>query len=102
MLFTAVISVFISEVLSGTARSEFITLPPCIMYGNSLLRCQITWGLYAAPRAPCSCLQLPTRLPIHHYTWSKNVYRGIKIVLRYSHNYMSPSIFRNTQISIRT
>lgn len=45
MLFTAVISIFVSEVLSDIACLEFITQSPCIMYGNSLLICWITQRL---------------------------------------------------------
>lgn len=39
MLFTAVISIFISELLSDIACPEFITQSPCIMHGNWLLMC---------------------------------------------------------------
>lgn len=68
MLFTAVISIFVSEVLSDTAWLEFITQSSCITHANSLPVCRITQCLYTVPRAPCSCLQLPRRLSIHHYT----------------------------------
>lgn len=39
MLFTAVISIFVSELLSDTACPEFITQSACIMHGNPLLMC---------------------------------------------------------------
>lgn len=39
MLFTAVISIFISELLSDIACLEFISQSPCIMHGNPQLMC---------------------------------------------------------------
>lgn len=48
MLFTAVISIFISELLSDTACPEFITQSPCIMHGNPLLRCHSDCAVPAA------------------------------------------------------
>lgn len=71
MLLTAVISIFVSEVLSDIACSEFITQSPCIMYGNSLLISQITQRLYAVPRPPRSCPEIvsaPLQL-VHEHLW---------------------------------
>lgn len=66
MLFTAVISIFVSELLSDTARPEFITQSPCIMHGNPLLTCHsASVQCPGHPAAACSFLQLPRSLSIH-------------------------------------
>lgn len=50
MLLTAVISILLSDIRSDLAYPEFITQPPCIMYGNTVLtrgvlRCSGAWLL---------------------------------------------------------
>lgn len=49
-LLTVVISIFLSDVRSDLAYLEFITQPPCIMYGSTVLtrgvvRCSGAWLL---------------------------------------------------------
>lgn len=42
-LLTAMISIFLSDIRSDLAYLEFITQPPCIMYGSTVLTCGVMW-----------------------------------------------------------
>lgn len=64
MPFTAVISIFISELLSDIACLEFISQSPCIMHGNPQLMCHRASvqcpGPAASQEIVHSLQQLPT------------------------------------------